>query len=375
MRANVKNGSNPGRTVKKVPARANSPRGPLFAALDLGTNSCRMLIARPDGCEFKVVDAFSKPVHLGAGLEQYGTLAPSAIKRTLNALRVCGKKLKYHGVQYSRLVATEACRRARNGQSFINLIQRETGLKLEIIEAAEEARLAVVSCAPHLGEAVDQLLIVDIGGGSTELVWLDLRNVSLCDRAAALVRLELSSNKLETALADNCVKVVDWKSVPMGVATLKDMFSDVDDDCAKFALMSCCFEEQIDEFQPELPVKDEKTNSRFQIIGTSGTVTTVAASHLGLPRYERCKVDGISMCKQEIETVVQRYLSIGPEGRRKAPCIGSDRHELIMSGSAILQAILRVWPSGQLTVADRGLREGLLYSQMSAAGVWNVRPN
>lgn len=359
---------------RKQVARANKPGDPLFAALDLGTNSCRMLIARPDGCEFKVVDAFSKPVHLGAGLEQYGTLAPSAIKRTLNALRVCGKKLKHHGVQHSRLVATEACRRARNGQSFINLVKRETGLDLEIIQASEEARLAVVSCAPHLGDAVDQLLIVDIGGGSTELVWLDLSNVSLCDRATALVRLELSENKLQTALAENCVKVVDWKSVPMGVATLKDMFADVDDDCAKFALMSCAFEEQIAEFQPELPSTATGDN-RFQIIGTSGTVTTVAASHLGLSRYERCKVDGLSMCKNEIETVVQRYLSIGPEGRRKAPCIGSDRHELIMSGSAILQAILRVWPSGQLTVADRGLREGLLYSQMAAAGVWKARQN
>jgi len=374
MRANINRRPNQDRTCQKQVAQASKPRDPLFAALDLGTNSCRMLIARPEGCEFKVIDAFSKPVHLGAGLEQYGTLAPSAIKRTLNALRVCGKKLKHHGVQNSRLVATEACRRARNGQSFINLVKRETGLDLEIIDASEEARLAVVSCAPHLGDAVDQLLIVDIGGGSTELVWLDLSKVSLCDRATALVRLELSENKLQTALAENCVKVVDWKSVPMGVATLKDLFVDVDDDCAKFALMSCAFEEQIDEFQPELPSTASGDN-RFQIIGTSGTVTTVAASHLGLSRYERCKVDGLSMCKTEIETVVQRYLSIGPEGRRKAPCIGTDRHELIMSGSAILQAILRVWPSGQLTVADRGLREGLLYSQMAAAGVWEARQN
>ncbi len=363
-----------GRGNKNGTARPEIGRGPLFAALDLGTNSCRMLIAKPEGREFQVVDAFSKPVHLGAGLERFGTLAPSAIKRTLGALRVCSKKLKQHGVQHSRLVATEACRRAKNGKSFVNLVRRETGLKLEIIEPSEEARLAVVSCAPHLGEAVDQLLIVDIGGGSTELVWLDLSGVSAGDRAQAMVRLELGEKKLEAALESNSAKVVDWKSVPMGVATLKDMFADVDEDCAKFALMSCCFEEQIDEFLPP-EFSREGLGSRFQIIGTSGTVTTVAASHLGLPRYERCKVDGISMCKQEIDAVVNRYLSIGPEGRRKAPCIGTDRHELIMSGAAILQAILRVWPSGQLTVADRGLREGLLYSQMSAAGVWEARPS
>ena len=374
MRANTKKRPNNGRRRGKPAARPKNGSDPLFAALDLGTNSCRMLIAKPEGCEFKVVDAFSKPVHLGAGLEQYGTLAPSAIKRTLSALRVCGKKLKQHGVENSRLVATEACRRAKNGQSFVNLVKRETGLDLEIIDPSEEARLAVVSCAPHLGDEVDQLLIVDIGGGSTEIVWLDLSDVTACERAEALVRLELGENKVETALSDRVARVVDWKSVPMGVATLKDMFSDVDEDCAKFALMSCCFEEQIDEFLPDHFSKDG-LGSRFQIIGTSGTVTTVAASHLGLPRYERCKVDGLSLCKQEIDAVVQKYLNIGPEGRRKAPCIGTDRHELIMSGAAILQAILRVWPSGQLTVADRGLREGLLYSQMSAAGVWAVRPN
>lgn len=343
--------------------------GGLFAALDLGTNSCRMLIARPKGTEFEVVDAFSKPVHLGAGLAEYGTLAPAAIKRTLGALRICSKKLRQHGVQHSRFVATEACRRASNGSSFVNLVKRETGLILEIIDPAEEARLAVVSCAPHLGDDAEQLLIVDIGGGSTELVWLDLSGVSARNRAKALVELDLT--KRGGGICSRTARVMDWKSVPLGVATLKDMFHDVDDDCAKFALMSCCFEEQIDEFVP--PEIGDGANC--QIIGTSGTVTTVAASHLGLSRYERCKVDGVSMCKQEIDTVVQKYLNIGPEGRRKAPCIGTDRHELIMSGAAILQAILRVWPSSRLTVADRGLREGLLYSQMSAAGVLGDRPH
>lgn len=363
MRANNNTQAKNASTKTRKNHRASQGNGGLFAALDLGTNSCRMLIARPNGGEFEVVDAFSKPVHLGTGLTEYGTLAPAAIKRTLGALRICGKKLRQHGVQNSRLVATEACRRARNGPSFVNLVRRETGLILEIIDPAEEARLAVVSCAPHLADDSDQLLIVDIGGGSTELVWLDLSTVAPRNRARALVELDLKNRA--KAGCHKSARIMDWKSVPLGVATLKDMFHDVDDDCAKFALMSCCFEEQIDEFVP--PEIGDGANC--QIIGTSGTVTTVAASHLGLSRYERCKVDGVSMCKQEIDTVVQQYLSIGPEGRRKAPCIGSDRHELIMSGSAILQAILRVWPSSRLTVADRGLREGLLYSQMTAAGV------
>jgi exopolyphosphatase/guanosine-5'-triphosphate,3'-diphosphate pyrophosphatase len=369
MRANNKHTVPNGRQKTKKTHSNGTANGGLFAALDLGTNSCRMLIAKPVGNEFEVVDAFSKPVHLGAGLAEYGTLAPAAIKRTLGALRICGKKLRQHGVQHSRLVATEACRRASNGDSFVNLVKRETGLNLEIIDPAEEARLAVVSCAPHLADDSDQLLIVDIGGGSTELVWLDLSTVSPRNRARALVELDL--NKRGKAGCEKSACIMDWKSVPLGVATLKDMFHDVEDDCAKFALMSCCFEEQIDEFVPP----EIGSGDRCQIIGTSGTVTTVAASHLGLARYERCKVDGVSMCKQEIDQVVDQYLSIGPEGRRKAPCIGSDRHELIMSGAAILQAILRVWPSSCLTVADRGLREGLLYSQMTAAGVLGDRSN
>ncbi|MEM6618343.1 MAG: Ppx/GppA phosphatase family protein [Pseudomonadota bacterium] len=363
MRANHNTRSHAGRGTTSGIDTLPPPEGTdLFAALDLGTNSCRMLIARPQGYEFEVVDAFSKPVHLGSGLAEYGTLAPSAIKRTMGALRICGKKLRHHGVRHSRLVATEACRRARNGANFVRLVHEEIGLNLEVIDPAEEARLAVVSCAPHLAGDVDQLLIVDIGGGSTELVWLDLSHVEPHKRAEALVRLNL---KNPGAAPAGAARVIGWRSVPLGVATLKDMFADVEDDCAKFALMSCCFEEQIDEFVPFDLVPGENC----QIIGTSGTVTTVAASHLGLSRYERCKVDGISMCKQEIDRVVDRYLSIGPKGRMKAPCIGSDRHELIMSGAAILQAILRVWPSGALTVADRGLREGLLFSQMSAAGV------
>lgn len=367
MRANKKQTAHNGRQRSKKNNPNGGVDGGLFAALDLGTNSCRMLIARPKGVEFEVVDAFSKPVHLGLGLAEYGTLAPAAIKRTLSALRVCGKKLRQHGVQHSRLVATEACRRAKNGSNFVNLVRRETGLNLEIIDTAEEARLAVVSCAPHLRDDSDQLLIVDIGGGSTELVWLDLSTIDPSNRTGALVDLDL--NKGGKTGCEKSARIISWKSVPLGVATLKDMFHDVDDDRSKFALMSCCFEEQINEFVPP----EIGDGHRCQIIGTSGTITTVAASHLGLSRYERCKVDGVSMCKNEIDLVVNQYLSIGPEGRRKAPCIGSDRHELIMSGAAILQAILRVWPSSCLTVADRGLREGLLYSQMTAAGVLDAR--
>jgi exopolyphosphatase/guanosine-5'-triphosphate,3'-diphosphate pyrophosphatase len=354
--------------------RSNEPSAPLltgsaqlYAALDLGTNSCRMLIAQPRGSQFRVVDSFSKTVQLGAGLEASGRLSRASMGRTIQALRICEKKIEKHGVTRLRLVATEACRRARNGRDFMRQIRRETGLTVDIIAAEEEARLAVISCAPLVQPATEQLLVVDIGGGSTELVWIDLSAVLPDDRPRSIMRLHSGFHTQGPGDA----RVVDWISVPLGVATLKDQFGDVDDDAARFALMSWFFEEQLAAFSP---YNSAQARAGFQIIGTSGTVTTVAASFLGLRRYDRAKVDGLVMSSDQIDEVIREYLSLGPEGRRRDPRIGRDRHTLIMSGAAILQALMRVWPTDQLSVADRGLREGLLYAQMSADGVLDDGP-
>lgn len=341
--------------------------GTLYAALDLGTNSCRMLIARPRGSQFQVVDSFSKTVQLGVGLEASGKLGRASMGRTIQALRICQKKIEKHGVTRMRLVATEACRRARNAREFIRQVKRETGLSVEIIPPEEEARMAVISCAPLVSPRTEQLLVVDIGGGSTELVWIDLSGVVPGDRPRAIMRLHTGFR----AQAADGARVVDWISVPLGVATLKDQFGDVDDDAARFALMSWFFEENLARFSP---YNADNPREGFQIIGTSGTITTVAASFLGLKRYDRAKVDGLRMTSDQIDTVIRDYLTLGPEGRRSDPRIGRDRHALIMSGAAILQALMRIWPTDRLSVADRGLREGLLYAQMSADGVLEDGP-
>ncbi|WP_397544524.1 Ppx/GppA phosphatase family protein [Roseovarius salis] len=346
--------------------RPDSP--PLYAALDLGTNSCRMLIARPQGSQFVVVDSFSKSVQLGAGLERSGRLSRAAIHRTIQALRVCQQKMKRHRVRRMRLVATEACRRATNGPEFMDRVRRETGLTLEVIKPQQEAQLAVVSCAPLVSSRTEQLLVVDIGGGSTELVWIDLTDVPPPERARAIMQMHGGFEPLHKDRP--CARVVDWISVPLGVATLRDQFRDVEDDSARFALMSWFFEENLAEFAP---YKDEPPREGFQIVGTSGTVTTVAASHLGLKRYDRNKVDGLRMTSDEIDRVIRTYLALGPAGRRRDPRIGIDRQALIMSGAAILQALLRCWPTDRLSVADRGLREGILYALMSADGVLEDR--
>lgn len=356
------------RPVESSGTRKSADPAPLYAALDLGTNSCRMLIARPRAGQFHVVDSFSKTVQLGIGLESSGRLSRASMGRTVQALRICQKKLETHGVDRMRLVATEACRRASNSRDFMRAIRRETGLTLEIIPPEEEARLAVVSCAPLVQPRTEQLLVVDIGGGSTELVWLDLTGVPPHDRPVALMRFHAG---FKTHGDGPQARVVDWISVPLGVATLREQFGDVESDSARFALMSWYFEEQLSSFSP---YNSDNPREGFQIIGTSGTITTVAASFLGLRRYDRTKVDGLTMTSAQIDTVIQDYLSLGPEGRRTDPRIGRDRHALIMSGAAILQALMRCWPTDRLSVADRGLREGLLYAQMTADGVLGDGP-
>ncbi|MFW5654365.1 MAG: Ppx/GppA phosphatase family protein [Roseicyclus sp.] len=350
---------------RPAPAERPDPAD-LYAALDLGTNSCRMLIAQPKGNQLHVVDSFSKSVQLGQGLEASGRLGRASMARAVGALKICRKKLQKHRVERMRLVATEACRRATNAEEFIALVRRDTGLALEIIEPEEEARLAVVSCAPLVSTKTEQLLVVDIGGGSTELVWIDLSRVPRPERPRSIMRLHQGFDNSDSVFPR--AKVVDWISIPLGVATLKDMYADVADDGARFALMSWYFEEQLADFSPYVDAADQAREG-FQIIGTSGTVTTVAASHLGLRRYDRNKVDGLRMTSDQIDAVISQYLALGPEGRRRDPRIGRDRQTLIMSGSAILQALLRAWPTDRLSVADRGLREGLLYAQMSRDGV------
>ncbi|WP_371038549.1 MULTISPECIES: Ppx/GppA phosphatase family protein [unclassified Rhodosalinus] len=356
-----------------VPVESPAPARPdpaeLYAALDLGTNSCRMLIAQPKGSQFHVVDSFSKTVQLGMGLERSGNLSRGSMRRTTQALRICQQKIQRHKVRRMRLVATEACRRAGNARDFLRQVERETGLALEIIQPEEEARLAVISCAPLVSTRTEQLLVVDIGGGSTELVWIDLSSVPNRERPRAIMRLHAGFHPTDSPFP--AAKVVDWISVPLGVATLRDQFRDVEDDAARYALMSWFFEENLADFAP---YKDEQAREGFQIVGTSGTVTTVAASHLGLKRYDRTKVDGLRMTSDQIDRVIRDYLAMGPEGRRRDPRIGQDRQALIMSGSAILQALLRVWPTDRLSVADRGLREGLLYAQMTADGVLEDGP-
>lgn len=350
-----------GRSVTRQPHRHGRPGAPI-AALDLGTNNCRLLIARPDDAGFVVIDAFSRAVRLGEGIGQSGCLSDEAQERALKALRICAGKIRRHQVRDVRIVATEACRRALNGRDFVRRVVRQTGLMMDIISSEEEARLAVAGCAPLIDPEAEQLLVFDIGGGSTELIWIDMAGTP-STRRESLIRA-LAPLRRETATARAAAAhVADWVSIPMGVSTLHDRFRDISDDVGRFTMMSGHFGESLGPFGPSGPAAQV---GKLQIIGVSGTATTFGALCLGLRAYDRSRVDGLWLSAERAAGIADRLVGMGAAGRATCPGIGRGRSELIVSGSAILMTILRLWPVPRFRVADRGLREGILYGLLQA---------
>lgn len=311
------------------------PGGGRLAALDLGTNNCRLLVAEPTEDGFHVVDSFSRIVRLGEGLAATDRLSEPAMARTLSALTVCRRIMDRHRVRWVRCVATEACRRARNGADFIHRVRRVTGIDLEVLDQDKEARLAMLGCLPLIDPEADQLLMLDIGGGSTELMWLD--------RHEALEGPEPGHTL----------------SMPLGVVTLSESF-DGGTTRDGYARMVEAAHERLAGASP-LPERSRTHGRhRLQMLGTSGTVTTLAAVHLGLRRYDRRKVDGISLPFDVIQRVSRWLRELDDAERAAHPCIGAGRADLVVAGCAILEAVHRLWPVDRLQVADRGLREGIL---------------
>jgi len=320
--------------------------GEAYAALDLGTNNCRLLIARPSGRDFTVIDAFSRVVKLGEGLATSGRLSEAAMDRTLSALSICADKLQRRNVRLARSVATEACRRAENGIEFIERVRRETGVALDIISAEEEARLAVLGCHILLESGDGPAVIFDIGGGSTELVLVEAGS----------------------AEASRVPRILDWQSVPWGVVSLTDTVGRAEDsEAARIARYAHMRQLVSDSFAPFAGrVAEAARHGDIRLLGTSGTVTTLASLYLELPSYDRKAVDGLIVPASEMRDISARLSVMAPYERSTLPCIGHDRAELVVAGCAILEAILDLWPARRLGVADRGIREGILRSLMAA---------
>ncbi|HVY50517.1 MAG TPA: Ppx/GppA phosphatase family protein [Devosia sp.] len=339
-----------GDAVRKqsAPIAPRRPRGPVYAALDLGTNNCRLLIARPHEGGFRVLDGFTRIVRLGEGLSVTGRLSDAAMERTIEALKQCRNKLREHEPARMRLIATEACRAASNGAAFIDRIRAETGLELEIVDRQTEAELAVTGCADLIEEGSAGALMFDIGGGSSELAWLDFRGgrPRRQGRMAASIR--------------------SWQSLPVGVVSIAEKFGGIDVTPEIFETMVAHVASHLREFRGRGKLKQMIAEHPVHLIGTSGTVTTLAGLHLGLERYERQKVDGLWMTQREVDATMTALLGMPFERRVSHPCIGRDRADLVLPGCAIFEAIRREWPTERVRVADRGLREGILISLMDA---------
>jgi exopolyphosphatase/guanosine-5'-triphosphate,3'-diphosphate pyrophosphatase len=329
--------------------RPNEPS--VFAALDLGTNNCRLLVAVPTRPgQFRVIDAFSRIVRLGEGLSTSGRLNAAAMDRAIEALKVCAEKLAARHALRSRLIATEACRSAANGAEFLARVKAETGLHLEIIDRETEARLAVSGCGSLIDPGTDGVVLFDIGGGSSEVALIDV------------------SGPRSPRLAEH---IVAWTSLPVGVVSLAERFGGREVTRHTFDAMVGHVGDLLVRFEGRGRLGALAAGARFHLIGTSGTVTTLAGVHLNLERYDRRRVDGLWMNGKNVDQMIARLLSWDFAARVANPCIGADRADLVLGGCAILEAIRAVWPSERLRVADRGLREGILSELMGAAGVWS----
>nr|WP_245416319.1 Ppx/GppA phosphatase family protein [Microvirga sp. 17 mud 1-3] len=316
--------------------------------MDLGTNNCRLLIAEPAHSGFRVVDAFSRIVRLGEGLGFGNHLSEDAIERTLDALRICRDKMAAKGVRRARLVATEACRLATNGLAFVERVRADLDLELEIVDRKTEAYLAVTGCASLVDPRAESVIVFDIGGGSTEIAWLD--------------------GQAPHMFADPCKRIRAWDSLPVGVVTLAERHGGIDVTPESFEAMVEEVTELLLDFA--LVAAEAGRAPNFHLLGTSGTVTTVGGIHLGLPRYDRRRVDGMWMRNRDITAVIEGLLGSDFQERAANPCVGRDRADLVLAGCAILEAIRRAFPSDRLRIADRGLREGILMNMMREDSVW-----
>ncbi len=336
---------------------ASAGREGVYGALDLGTNNCRLLLARPSRRGFRVVDAFSRIIRLGEGVSQTGRLSEPAMARTLEALKVCAGKLERARVRRARLVATEACRVAENGAEFLARVRDKLGLDIEILTREVEARLAVSGSAALIDTSCNYVLVFDIGGGSSELVLLDLSRRSRRQDRRFGGRLD----------AQACM--VAWTSLPIGVVTLAERFGGRQVAPEAFEAMVVATRTLLEDFERQHKLAERLHGRRMHMLGTSGTVTTVAGIQLGLQRYDRNRVDGCWLDVADVRSVTAGLLACTYEERIAEPCIGRDRADLVLAGCAILEAILRMWPCDRLRVADRGLREGILTTLMIEDGV------
>jgi exopolyphosphatase / guanosine-5'-triphosphate,3'-diphosphate pyrophosphatase len=340
--------SGQGLSGQSLPGTSHSPGAGtgVYAALDLGTNNCRLLIACPAGDGFRVVDSFSRIIRLGEGISTTGCISDAAIGRAIAALSICRDKIQSRKARRLRLIATEACRAAANAAGFRDRVAAETGIRLEVIDRETEAALAVLGCSPLLDQDGRGAILFDIGGGSTELV-----------------RIER-----DPAEPNAVPRIKAWMSMPLGVVTLAERFGGRDVTPQSYALMV----QEVAKHVAPFAADHSGDLCGMHLLGTSGTVTTLAGVHLNLLRYDRRRIDGVWMSNADISGTIARLLGMSYQERADSHCISVERADLVLAGCAILDAIRDAFPLPRLRVADRGLREGMLVEMMREDGVLSV---
>lgn len=332
--------------------RSGKGRADMFGAVDLGTNNCRLLVARSTREGFQVVDSYSRVVRLGAGISASGELSETSMDAALDAIAVCASKLKNKKVRRWRCIATQACRQATNGEDFLQRVKERTGLTFELISPRVEARLAVMGCLNLVDDSKDVVLVVDIGGGSSELSWVDVRKLRDPEHSTRIHRPPISA----------------WASLPVGVVTLSEMVPDRGQEpeqlAARYEEMKGNVRRLIVEKGCETRFTTAFKEGRGHIIGTSGTITSLASLNLGLPYYQRDKIDGIWMQSEDVVRISRQMAALSIDKRAAEPCIGADRASLLVAGCAIMDVLCELWPAEKVRVADRGLREGMLMGLM-----------
>jgi len=342
--------------------RERSRRKPdTYAALDLGTNNCRLLIARPAKQGFYVVDSFSKVVRLGSGLSSTGRLSEESMTAAIEAIIQCSKKMGQKRVKRWRCVATQACRQASNGKEFLGRVKSETGLNLELISARVEARLSVMGCLNIIDLSKDVALVIDIGGGSTELSWVDIR------------RLRGSLKDKDKSFRIHRPPISAWASLPLGVVTLSEQVPEGPDLEARYNDMKKAVKDAIAHSGCMNRFTKAFKMGKGHLIGTSGTITSLAAVHLKLPFYQRDRIDGLWIKRETAVDIARKMSLISTEERAKEPSIGTDRASLLVAGCAIMDVVCEMWPSENIRVADRGLREGMLMGMMQQSRKFNFK--
>ena len=332
--------NNRNRNYNKNRNKNQRNKGHVYGVVDLGTNNCRLLVAIPHQNGFRVIDSFSRIVRLGEGLKEEKRISDQATERTVSALKICMDKMKRRGVTRMWNVATQACREAENGDHFVKTIEEQVKIKLDIIDPKEEARLAVMGCKALLDKNYNRGIVFDIGGGSTEIIWIKYNEKRIPE-------------------------IIDWISIPLGVVNLSEEYGTEKVLPAEhYQEIKERVKEHIVPFEKKHGIRSSIDENMVQLMGTSGTVTTLTSMHLNQAVYDRNEVDGSWMKSKDLVDLCKDLAKLDYKERLALNNIGNDRAELVVAGCAIFDALIDVWPIEGCRVADRGIREGMLHHLM-----------